>query len=358
MHGVRPRPSVTLWLFFTFGLLALLSSVRSFWPPLSVVQGCLFFLVLLLAELLCSTFSSTAILRATYYGLISLFIFAILLGLAFPNAYPLTVTGGSDRHRLVLFKYIDGDFAYMTGLGVLIGKLPAVRAPWYSQLFLAFLTVSSGSRACTIALIVIWVALELFRARDFRLTLGISALGGAAVTIGLLLVISGSWGFGAGIHHNLQAFYGSGTLEQSPWDLSGRVGLWEAATGTFDKSVFLGFGFRGARDQLLQARSWAGGPHNGFLGLLLAAGGLGLISFLAGWVSAIRTIFKSKTGRHALAIHCFILIVAVTGSSFSMNQFFAVFLILCLLHSTRSLDADESTLLVIRRWDMRVRSSG
>jgi O-antigen ligase len=181
------------------------------------------------------------------------------------------------------------------------------------------------------------------------LRIGIAAAGSAAVVLGLLLEGSGYSGFGAGIHHSLQAFYGSGVLEQSPWELSGRAELWKAAAGVLRNSVLLGFGFDGARDQLLRILPWAGEAHNGFLELFLAAGGTGLISFLAGWISAIRSGFKSKIGRSALAIHCYLLIVATTGPSFTMFQYFGVFLILCLHYWTRSLGVDESKQLLIRR---------
>jgi hypothetical protein len=348
-HGVLPRPSHSLWLFLTFGLIALFSSVRSFWPPLSIVKGCLFCLVLLLAELLCNTFSSAAILRATYYGIVSVLTVAILIGIALPDTYPLTVIGDSGRQRLALFTSTFGGFAYMAGLGVFIGRLPAVRARWYFQAFLAGLTVASGSRACACALIVIWAAIQLCGTRDFLLRIGIAAAGAAAVVFGLFLEGSGYSGFGNVIRHSLQAIYGGDVLEQSPWELSGRVELWKGTAGVLRNSVLLGFGFGGARDQLLDVMPWAGEAHNGFLELFLVAGGAGLISFLAGWMSAIRSSFKSKTGRSALAIHCFLLIVATTGSSFTIFQYFGVFLILCLHYWTRSLSVEESKQLLVRR---------
>lgn len=324
-----------------------MSSVRSFWPLLSIVKGCLFLFVIFLVELLCSTFPPAAVLRATYYGTVTIFISAILIGLLLPGLYPLTVLE-SGRHRLALFAYTHGDFAYMTGLSVFVGRLPAVRAPWYFQLFLAALTIASGSRACAIALLVIWAALQLFRARDFRLKLGISVLSGAAVTMLLLLTTSGAWSLGTSVHGSLQEFYGARALEQSPWQLSGRVQLWEAAAGTFGKSILLGFGFDGARDQLLRSMPWAGGAHNAFLQLLLTAGGAGLMCFLAGWIFAIRSNFKRRAGRSALAVHCFLLMVAIAGPSFTMNQCFGVFLVLCLRNWSRSMDVNGSKTFLLR----------
>jgi len=348
MRGVVARPSNSLWLFLTLGFLALFSSFRSYWPALSIAKGCLFCLVLLLAELLRNTFSPGAILRSIYYGIVSVFIVAILMGIAFPDTHPLTVIGPSGRQRLALFAYTSGDFAHMTGLGFFIGRLPVVRARWYFQAFLVALTVASGSRACTFALFVIWAAIQLCRAMDFRLRIGIVAAGAGAVVLALILAFNAYSGFGAGINHGLQAFYMS-DLEQSPWELDGRVELWKDAAGVFGNSVLLGFGFDGARDQLLRILPWSSQAHNGFLDLLLAAGGAGLISFLAGWISAIRSCFKSNTGRSALAIHCFLLIVAIISPAFTLYQYFSVFLILCLYYWTRSLSVDESEQMLIRR---------
>jgi hypothetical protein len=337
MHGVARKPSRSLWLFLTFGLIALFSSVRSFWPALSVVQGCLFCLVLLLAELLCTTFSPAAILRATYYSIVGLFLLAILIGAALPDTYPLTVGGELARRRLALFTYTHGDFAYVTGSGFFIGRLPAVRARWCFQGFLVALTVASRSRACTLALIVIWAAIELGKAKACRPRAASWAAVGGVLAVGLFLENNWFPGVGAEIRHCLEAFYGSEALGQSPWGLSGRVELWEAAARTFGRCVLLGFGLGGARDQLLRLWPWAGQAHNGLLELFLAAGSGGLIAFLTGWIFAIRGTLKTKATRPALAIHCFLLIVATTGPSFTMFQYLGIFLILCLCYWTRSL---------------------
>src|ERR1019366_7884601 len=112
--------------------------------------------------------------------------------------------------------YTHGDLAYMAGLGVFMGRLPAVRSRWYFQAFLAGLTVASGSRVSACALIVIWGAIQLCGARDFPLR--ISAVGAAAVVLALFVENSTSWDFGAGIHHSLQAIYGRESLAQSPWE--------------------------------------------------------------------------------------------------------------------------------------------
>jgi len=82
---------------------------------------------------------------------------------------------------------------------------------------------------------------------DFRLRIGIVAAGAVAVVLALILASNAYSGFGAGIYHSVQAFYVS-DVEQSPWELDGRVELWKDAAGVFGNSVLVGFGFDGARD--------------------------------------------------------------------------------------------------------------
>jgi O-antigen ligase len=163
---------------------------------------------------------------------------------------------------------------------------------------------------------------------------------------------------GTPFHEGLELFYGRGALEQSPWELSGRVELWNAAAATFERAIFLGFGLDGARDQLLRAMPWAGEAHNAFLELLLAAGGSGLLCFLAGWMSAIRPTLNSQSRRSALPIHCFLLAVATTGPSLMLSQYLGVFLIICLRYWVHKLSLDENEQLDIQRFPMQVMPDG
>lgn len=330
-NGRRPHPSPYVWWLVAFGSLAMVSSFRSFWPPLSVVKGCIFLLVVLFGEMVCNTFPPAVILRNTYYAIILLFATALLTGIAMPSTYPLLVHNVVGRQRLALFTDDFGDFAYLAGMGFFIGRVSAVRAAWYFQLFLVVLTLASGSRSCTCALIFIVIATRLLKSGDFRLT----AVKGATVVIvaASLLLFQNSTTSLAGILDNrLQGFYGSTALAESPWQLSGRLELWEAAAGIFKRSIFLGFGFDGTRNQLLRIFPWAGGAHNAFLELLLTAGGVGLLAFIVAIASVVRTCFGSAETRSTLPIFCFLLIVASTGHSFTMFRDFGVFLAICVQH--------------------------
>ncbi len=339
MRGAAIKPTRSLWLFLTFGLLAQISAFRSFWPLLSVTQGCLFCLVLLLAEFIRSTFSPASILRATYYGIVSVFALAIALGIVFPETYPLAVIDEFGRHRIALFTYINGDFSYMTGLAFFVGRLRPVQARWYSQMFLVLLTVASGSRVSASALVAIWLISQLFRGIDFRLRVAKLASAAGVGVLVLILVANGYSGVDTGARRMLAGMYGSGTLEQPLSALDGRVELWTDAFGLFRDSAVVGFGFSGARDELIRMVPWSGQVHNGFLDLLLSGGGAGLLCFVAGWVFVIRSGLRTALGRSTLAIHCFLLVVAMTGPSFTMNMNFAVFLILCVYNWTRTLEA-------------------
>jgi O-Antigen ligase len=334
---VTPPPSLRF--FLMFGIIALFSSVRSFWPTLGIVKGCMFLLVLLLSILVCNTFSTAEVLRAVYYSVVGVFGVSIVLGVTMPDLYPLAIADGAGRQRLALFSYNSGDFAYLAGLCFFLGRLSAVRARWYFQLALVAITFGSGSRACTIALVVVWAAIKLYKIReirDVRLPVVAVCLVCAITILGFLVDNGGGSKVGSIVYRGLEGFYGSGTVRQSPLELGGRVELWRAADGLFIQCVFLGFGFGGARDQLLQLLPWAGGAHNEFLEVFVTAGGVGLICFLVAWVFAIRSGLHSQFGRSTLPIHGFLLMAATTGPSFTIFQAFGVFLMLCIAYCSSS----------------------
>jgi O-antigen ligase len=317
--------------FAIFGAMVVISSVRSFWPPLSLVKGVMFCLVLLLAEMLCATFDSVRILRSIYHGTIVVFGIALVMGLLLPDQYPLILSPELERQRLALFSYQHGDFAYMTGMGVFLGRLPQVRGRWYCQLFLLVLTIASGSRSCAVAVCAVWAAAKLYEIESTNLRVAASCAFAAIAVLAVFGVESGAFaGIGGEVYERLAGFYGSGALEQSPAELSGRLELWTAAAGIFQQCVLVGFGFDGARDQLVRLEAWAGGPHNGVFELLLAGGLPATMAFLAGWLSAIRSSFKWKDGRSQLALHAFLLAVAGTGPSFTAFQALAVLLFICM----------------------------
>jgi O-antigen ligase len=133
---------------------------------------------------------------------------------------------------------------------------------------------------------------------------------------------------------SLQRLYGSQLLQESR-SLNGRTELWEIVSIAWERCLLFGFGFDGARDQILRLIPWAGQSHNGFLEFFLSTGMPGLVAFLAGWISAVRTGLSSPFGRAAVPVYCYLLIVANAGPIFTMFQCYGLFMILALHYWVR-----------------------
>jgi hypothetical protein len=333
-RGILAPPPGSFWFFLLCGGLGLASATQSFWPPLSAMKALLFCCVILLVEFLSSSWRPESVLRSMYWSLVVVYLFGLILGAVLPDVYPLTVSEEfTGRVRLALFTFTFGDFAYLTGAGFLIGRLPCVRAPWYAQAFLLALTIASGSKTCTAGLLLVWGFAQIKHLR--KPVVLVSALTAAALGIaGLQVVLNSDSLVAQKLLVSLQRLYGSQLLQESR-SLNGRTELWEIVSIAWERCLLFGFGFDGARDQILRLIPWAGQSHNGFLEFFLSTGMPGLVAFLAGWISAVRTGLSSPFGRAAVPVYCYLLIVANAGPIFTMFQCYGLFMILALHYWVR-----------------------
>jgi O-antigen ligase len=346
MRGLLVNPPASFWCFVAVGLMGLASAPRSFMPELSVVKAVLFCCVIVLVELLCSAWSPSAVLRSIYGAMIAVYLFGLALGVALPDTYPLTVVEEyTGRQRLALFTFAFGDFAYLTGAAFLLGRLPCIRAPWYTQFFLFALTVASGSKTCTVGLLVVWGFAQLRRLRAIKVLFAALCVAAAGLLTIQVLLNADSL-IGTRILSALQVVYGDKLVQESQ-SLNGRFELWDVVALAGKNCLFLGFGFDGARDRILRLIPWAGQSHNGFLEFFLAAGLPGLMAFLAGWLSAVRSALASPFGTAALPIYFYLLIVANTDPIFTMFQCYGLFMILALHYWVRQPVAER--VLNVRR---------
>jgi hypothetical protein len=346
MRGLLVNPPASFWCFAAVGLMGLASAPRSFMPELSVVKAILFCSVIVLVEFLCSVWSPSAVLRSIYGAMIAVYLFALVLGVALPDTYPLTVVEEyTGRQRLALFTFAFGDFAYLTGAGFLLGRLPCIRAPWYSQFFLFALTVASGSKTCTVGLLAIWGLTQLRRLREVKVLFAVLCFAAAGL-LAIQVLLNADWLPGNRILTALQTVYGDKLVQESR-SLNGRFELWDVVALAGKNCLFLGFGFDGARDRILRLIPWAGQSHNGFLEFFLAAGLPGLMAFLAGWLSAVRSALASPFGTAALPVYFYLLIVANTDPIFTMFQCYGLFMILALHYWVRQPVAER--VLNVRR---------
>ena len=323
----KPVPTSAV-LFAAVGILAIVSSARSFWPFFSVVKTVMYLLVVGFALVMYRVTTPAQILRNAYYSIVIVFIIAIVLGLLAPASYPLTaIAEENNRWRVTLFSYENGDFASLTGLAMLIGGLAPIRASAWSQIFLAVLTVASGSKTCVLALVLLFALKLLITSPRHQLTAVACAIG--VVATGFLFLVSIQAVSPPHIAGYLERFYGS-DLQDEALTLTGRLQLWSDAMPMFYSAAALGYGFDGAREQLLLLAPWAGQSHNGLFEIALAAGGAGLLLFIIGWAVAFARGSSLDAGTNPWMIHAFLLLTAFVGPILTMFQAFGVFLVIIL----------------------------
>ena len=332
-RGLLTVPPASFWCFLLCGGFGLISSGRSYWPPLTLVKGGLFCGVILLVALLCSAVSAATVLRSLYLSIVLVFTVGLVLGFLLPEKFPLTVREEyTGRVRLALFAWSYGDFAYLTGPAFLIGRLPCVKGRWYLQALLLFFTIASGSKASTASLVLVWFMSELVRPKDGkRWAVVVTASIAAILTVQIALNTNSS--FGDKMLNTATKLYGDNVQDETT-TFNGRTELWEIVRNIYPNSLIppLGFGFDGERQMLLSKMWWAGQSHNAFLEVFLATGVLGATAFLVGWVLAILGSVSAARagGAAALSVHCFLLIASFAGPVITLFQSFGLFVILCL----------------------------
>src|SRR5262249_49535500 len=72
-NGLISIPPSSFWCLMFCGAVGLISSGRSYWPPLTLVKGGLFCGVILFVALLCSSVSAATVLRSLYWSVITVF---------------------------------------------------------------------------------------------------------------------------------------------------------------------------------------------------------------------------------------------------------------------------------------------
>jgi exopolysaccharide production protein ExoQ len=316
--------------FLVFGAIAIVSSVFSFYPLLSLAKGLAFLLVCGIAVLACSAFRPAQVLKYLYYAFTT--ILATELVVKFAGGWPLLdVDDYSGRSKLSLFGLHPTLLGELSSITLLLGFLLSKRPPVYCQGFLLVMAVLSGSRTgSTLLLVVIlaaWLASVRLNSRLVSLYCGLAC--------GLMLVLIGSQmndHLSADIAAITRPLYGD-TLSRDVSTLDGRTDVWDAATPALARSVILGYGLGGARDVLVNNSSkyWvAGDAHNAFVELTLGGGFLAVLIFLLGWAGAARLAWRSRGSLRigTLAVYAYIAGFGIVAPDLTNLQALATFLII------------------------------
>jgi len=126
-------------------------------------------------------------------------------------------------------------------------------------------------------------------------------------------------------------------------DFSGRTELWKGATTLFEARPFLGYGYGGARNLLLERLPWAGDAHNGMMQSLLDAGLIGSLPLWAALVWAFSMVLFRDRRRGpadyaqpaAAAFLTFALLNSTTDVGFAEPGYLFALTVVCVLAAER-----------------------
>ena len=322
-----PRPSAPAIGFAVFAATALLSSVFSYWPVLSLIKGGMLVAILFVAIALCATRPAEEVLGYFYWS--ALVVIAAGMCLKFAYHEPLfDIDEYSGRARLTVYALHPGSLADLSALTILIGRLMPRRPHWSFQAFLLALNAATCARWSTASLIVVMIASSLWASRITLKAMALTMLGAATAALAAWIVLTAQIPIG---HIPFEQFYGDKVTLEEIATLNGRTNVWAESESMIPGTFVFGYGVEGARAAILREFEWAGHAHNAYLEVLFAGGMPGLIAFLIGWGAAVVKIARTDTPLrpYVLSLHVYMFICGLTDPNITLLQFLPLFLIVC-----------------------------
>jgi hypothetical protein len=323
-----------LWLapsakaFVAFGGIAVVSSLFSYFPLLSLLKGLSFILVCGIAAVASCAFGSIHVVKCLYYSIMIILVAGFIAKLAAGGPL-LEIDDYSGRARFTLFAWHPGTLADLCALTLLSSLLLPKRPPLYCQIFLLAINVAAASRASSALLVVILLFIGLTSVQSTRRFLFLCCCMGALLTLTTLVVVEKHYQSTDSVSIG-QGLYGD-KLDEDLTTLSGRKEVWSVAEPLISHSVLLGYGLDGSRDVLIKNTSWAAGnTHNSLIDLILAGGFPAMLVFLLGWAAAARHAWQSRGFLRigALGTYAYIAGFGIVSPNLTYLQGLASFLIL------------------------------
>jgi hypothetical protein len=323
-------PSVATTCFVIFGLFALGSSWRSFYPALSIVKGVLLLVVIATGYLASQAGSGRRYIRAIYRSYVLLLAIGLTIGIVFPQVYPLfSIDEYSGRTTMSVFDTFSGvvgeDAALMLLLALVLDRKPN----WVVYVFLLIVNVLAGGKTstallCILLCIKVVSSVRVWRSWSAALLVFATACGGAIGVVPLLRSGSTSQIFA----RSAESIYGN-QVGTEAHGLDGRLDLWKGTVALLPTVPLFGYGFGGARDLLLKIAIWSGSCHDSYLEMAMSGGLLGFSFFALGICIVFRACLRAPPNVRIglLSILSFILILGIIGEIFDEPSF-AGFLIL------------------------------
>jgi O-antigen ligase len=328
----RYSPSIPSICFAIFGLFALASSWRSFYPILSFAKGTLLLVVLATGYLASQAGLGRRYLRAVYRSYALSLAVGLIVGIILPHIYPLfSVDEYSGRTVMSVFDTFFGVVGEDAALMLLLAPVVSEKPSWIACILLLVVNILAGGKTSTALLLLLLT---------IRLVYGICVWRrwGAVVFISGIAAI-GALAMVATLHpeatfhlfaRSAVSIYGNQVGAEAT-GLDGRLGLWKGAISLLPTVPLLGYGFGGARDFLLKIAIWSGSSHNGYLEMALSGGILGFLFFVVGLCSAIQASLGASlvVRLRLLSVLAFILSDAITGGIFDNPSFVGFLVLVC-----------------------------
>jgi exopolysaccharide production protein ExoQ len=351
-----PKPSAPAMGFAVFAATALLSSVFSYWPVLSLIKGGMLVAILFIAIALCATRPPEEVLGYFYWS--AWFIIAAGICLKFAYHEPLfDIDEYSGRARLTVFALHPGSLADLSALTILVGRLVPRRPRWFFQLFLLSVNAATCARWSTASLILVMIGSSLWATRITLKATALTMLGAATAALAAWIVLTAEIPVG---RIPFERFYGDKVTLEEIATLNGRTNVWAESESLIPGTFLFGYGVEGARAAILREFEWAGHAHNAYLEVLFAGGMPGLIAFLLGWGAAVVKIARTETPLrpYVLSMHVYMFICGLTDPNITLLQFLPLFLIVCVDAAGRAIQEPVVLPATVRRPAFGVRGAG
>lgn len=318
-------------------LLAVAFSLRSWDPLLSVTRGILLVMISASTVALLQTYGLRPLVRAVLNAYIFLIVVGLIVGLLFPEQFPLMLHDpGQEEVRVRLHLFMIHPVMLADNCAICLLASVLFRGRWIRLCRLIFVTclLLTVTRTSIILGLPLYVIAEIVFATGLRRGLrpanaiGLLAVVPGIVAIGLLFAYS-DWGWvdeiSSSVMHVMDATENDVTL-------NGRTPLWSMLLADLSSDNVYGYGVGGDRYYLRTINPWFVHAHNSILETIYTAGYLGaglIIVALIGALTSCIKLWKFRDARVLLVTLCYVIAAGMMEPSWYATSSLMVLSVVC-----------------------------
>jgi O-antigen ligase len=341
------------YVLLAYAALALLSTLWSAAPTLTLVRGMQLLILVALAMTAVRLFSPSRAWWIVSAAVIVYVLIGAALAAAVPSVFRAADEGAAFRFTWFAFRPVGAGtlaaLAALASMSVLVHRPPG---PLHTgtRLVLGLCTVPltlvlllTKARGPLLAFVAGAGVLLVMRARpSIRARLAVAGAAAALIVIFAGPAAEGWLAAQEGRDSALTTLIFRGQRPEDVLRLSGRAELWEEIRPLVANRVLLGYGYQGSRSLLLDLASWASYAHNAFLQTLLDLGAIGVTALAAVIGAALLALTRQADADRqwlraiAAATAVFLLCNSLVSESFAAAPGPELFLLcLCALSGAR-----------------------